>query len=214
MIFLRVLPIAVFVTTVLCVTAGGWQYPFFFAYSAVLWLSSSAIYTFAPKDLVRERMKPPSDRDRATQRIAFPVMLVHYVVAGLDVGRFQWTQVSVWLQAAGLASVTLGMGLVGWTLLTNPFASSAVRIQDERKQTVVSTGPYALVRHPMYLGVAFFTLGSGLALGSWISWAMALPLLGVFVRRTLKEDRMLHDELDGYAEYAKKVRWRVIPFVF
>lgn len=214
MIFLKTFPIAVFVTAVLCVSAGGWQYPFFFAYSAVLWLSSSTINTLAPRELVAERMKPPSDRDRATRLISFPVVLGHYVVAGLDVGRFQWTFVPVWLQAVGLGLVTLGMGLVGWTLLSNPFASSAVRIQSERKQTVITTGPYALVRHPMYLGVVFFTLGSGLALGSWVSWAMALPLLGVFVRRTLKEDRMLHDELEGYAEYAKKVRWRVVPFVF
>lgn len=205
---------AAFVTALLCVAAGGWRYPFFFAYSAVIWLSVGTIYSFAPKELVQERMKPPSDRDRLTRLLAMPLMLGHYVVAGLDVGRFGWTHVSFGVQLVGLLLVTAGMAFVGWTLLSNPFASSAVRIQSERKQTVITTGPYALVRHPMYLGVVFFTLGSGIALGSWVSWVMVLPLLGIFVRRTLKEDRMLHDELEGYAAYAKRVRWRVIPFVF
>ena len=102
----------------------------------------------------------------------------------------------------------------GWTLLSNPYASSAVRIQTERSQRVISKGPYGFVRHPMYLGVLLISLGSGPALGSWWSSLVLVPLLAVFVARTLKEDRMLQHELDGYRDYAARVRWRVVPGLF
>jgi protein-S-isoprenylcysteine O-methyltransferase Ste14 len=79
---------------------------------------------------------------------------------------------------------------------------------------VITTGPYALVRHPMYLAVALVCLGSGPALGSWWAGLALVPVLAIFVRRTVIEDRMLHRELAGYAEYAARVRWRVVPGVF
>jgi protein-S-isoprenylcysteine O-methyltransferase Ste14 len=114
----------------------------------------------------------------------------------------------------GLSLVATAMGLVGWTLLENPFASSAVRIQPERGQRVITTGPYAIVRHPMYLGVLLFCLGSGPALGSWWSALPLVAVVPVFIRRTLLEDRMLQAELVGYADYSARVRWRVVPGVF
>ena len=117
-------------------------------------------------------------------------------------------------QIAGFVTIVGSFTLVLWTLLSNPYASSAVRIQSERGHTVISTGPYAFVRHPMYLAVFFFVFASGPALGSWWSALALLPLLAVFVRRTLIEDRMLHDELPGYATYARKVRFRVVPGLF
>ena len=100
------------------------------------------------------------------------------------------------------------------TLLSNPYASSAVRIQTERAQRVITTGPYAIVRHPMYTGVVFCCAGGGMALGSWWSALALVPVVAVFVRRTLIEDRMLHAELPGYAAYARKVPSRLIPGLF
>lgn len=212
--FLRAFLLAVVVTFTLCLAAGGWRFPFFFAYSSVLWLSTGFIYSRAAPELVKERMKPPSDRDRRSRLISLPLMLGHYVVAGLDVGRFGWSVMPLAEQFFGLSLVVAGVGFMGWTLLSNPFASTAVRIQHERKHEVITTGPYALVRHPMYLGVLLFALGSGAALGSWWAGLFMVPLLLVFVRRTLFEDRMLHDELEGYPEYAKRVKWRVVPGLF
>jgi protein-S-isoprenylcysteine O-methyltransferase Ste14 len=132
----------------------------------------------------------------------------------LDVGRFGWSSVPAAVQIAGFLASGGALALVGWTLLSNPYASTAVRIQSERGQTVITTGPYAFVRHPMYLAVLLFLLGSGPALGSWWSEIAMLPILPVFVRRTLFEDRMLHDELPGYAAYAQQVRFRVLPGIF
>jgi protein-S-isoprenylcysteine O-methyltransferase Ste14 len=217
MIILTVLLMGATVLALLLGSAGRWNVPAFFAYAALLSLSAASIQAVAllrHPDLVAERLKPPSDRDRATRRIATPLMLGHYVLAGLDVGRFGWSAVATAAQIAGFLLVAAGMFLVGWTLQANRFASSAVRIQHDRGQQVITSGPYAIVRHPMYLGVFLFALGSGPALGSWWSSLPLLPVILVFIRRTLFEDRMLHAELPGYPAYASQVRWRILPGLF
>lgn len=216
MMFLRMLPIAIIICAMLFIPAGRLDVPAFWAYVGVMLLSAGATTTALGRmypDLLAERMRPPSDRDRATRRLVALPFGAHLVVAGLDV-RFGWSAVPAVLQAMGIVSVVGGFALVAWTLLTNPFASSAVRIQTEREHKVISTGPYALVRHPMYLAVLFVCSGGGLALGSWWSALALSPVIGIFVRRTLLEDRMLHEELAGYREYAAKVRWRVVPGLF
>jgi protein-S-isoprenylcysteine O-methyltransferase Ste14 len=215
MMFARTLVFGIAVSIPLFAGAGRWV-PAFFAYALMLWLVAGSVYTVLlhkSPGLVAERFKPPSDRDRASRRIAIPLMLTHYLLAGLD-ARFGWSAVPSAVQAAGFLASGGALVLVGWTLYSNPYASTAVRIQTERGHTVVSTGPYALVRHPMYFAVLLYGLGSGPALGSWWSMIALLPVLVVFVRRTLVEDRMLHDELPGYDEYARRVRFRVIPGVF
>lgn len=164
-------------------------------------------------DLVRERMKPPSDREPLTRRMSVLPGLGHLLVAGLDL-RYGWSTVGLVPHLVGFAALVTGMVFVGWTFAVNRFASSAVRIQDERGHTVIRTGPYAWVRHPMYLGVLLVALGSGPALGSWWALLVAVPFVPIFVRRTRIEDRMLHAELPGYAEYAKATRWRILPGVF
>jgi protein-S-isoprenylcysteine O-methyltransferase Ste14 len=215
MMYARTLIFGIAVLVPLTAGAGRWV-PRFFAYAAMLWLVAGTVYTVLLRkspELVAERMKPPSDRDRASRRIAIPLMLAHYFVAGLD-ARFGWSRVPAALQIAGFAAAGGALAIVGWTLLSNPYASTAVRIQSERGHTVISTGPYAFVRHPMYFAVLLYGLGSGPALGSWWSMLALLPVLIVFVRRTLVEDRMLRDELPGYDAYAQRVRYRVLPGIF
>jgi len=215
MMFARTLVLAIVAAVPLFAGAGRWV-PAFLAYIAMLWFVPGAIYTVLLRrspELVAERMKPPSDRDRASRRIALPLALVHLLMAGLD-ARFGWSVVPAAVQAAGLLTTVGSLVLVGWTLWSNPYASTAVRIQAERGQTVVTAGPYGYVRHPMYLAVLLFVLGSGPALGSWWSMLPLMPVLVVFVRRTLFEDRMLREELPGYAAYAEKVRSRVLPGIF
>jgi len=202
---------------VLMVSAGRWDLPWLWAYTAGWGLyavvSAGVALRYNP-ELVAERMGPPSDRDRLTRMLALPPMLGHLVVAGLDVGRFGWSSVSLPIHLLGFAALTAGWGFVAWTFATNTFASSAVRIQEDRGQRVVEHGPYAIVRHPMYLGVLLTAIGSGPAVGSWWAGLVVLPIIPIFIRRTRLEDRLLHDELPGYRDYAQRTRWKVVPGLY
>lgn len=218
MMFIRPIPFVLFLGALLWLAAGRLA-PGFIVYVALLWMTFGSVYTIALRrspDLVKERFQPPSDRDRATRRVTAPLFLAHWIVAGLD-ARFGWTHEALrtWpIVLLGFVLMAAGLGFAGWTVLCNPFASSAVRIQSERNQTVITSGPYRFVRHPMYFGVVACCFGSPLALGSIVAGALLLPVLALFVRRTLIEDRMLHTELAGYADYATRVRSRVIPGLF
>lgn len=197
-------------------SAGRFDVPAFYAYVG-LWLAQM-VGTYAAlarrhPDLIEERAKPPSDRDRATRAVSMLPAMGHLVLAGLD-ARWGLTHVPLAAQTTAFVVLAAGLWFVTWTLTTNRFASTAVRIQQERGQTVITHGPYAIVRHPMYLGVVLVSLSGGVALGSWWSALALCTLVPVFLRRTAKEDRMLHDELDGYREYAARVRHRVLPFVY
>jgi len=115
---------------------------------------------------------------------------------------------------AGLVGYAVAMGGVFWAVRVNPFYSSVVRVQGDRGQRPVTTGPYRFVRHPGYTGTLLAMVCGGLALGSWVGM---LPIVGgvaLFVRRTLVEDRMLRQELAGYADYAQRVRYRLVAGVF
>lgn len=216
MMFVRFAIPTVVSWAVLFTTAGRFDHWPFWAYPGVMYVIGATTYTLLGRwspGLVAERMKPPSDRDRATRRLVALPFLAHLVLAGLDV-RFGWSVVPIGLTLAGLALVAGGFLLVSWTLITNPFASSAVRVQHEREQQVISSGPYAVVRHPMYLAVVLVCAGAGPALASWYAGLALLPVIAIFVRRTLIEDAMLHRELPGYAQYAARVRWRVMPGIF
>ena len=216
MMFLR-FAVPAFVLLVILLTAAGrfdvWS---FWVFVGVIYAIGATTYTLLGRwspGLLAERIRPPSDRDRATRRLVALPFLAHLVLAGLD-ARLGWSAVSAGATVAGLLGVAAGLALVSWTLLSNPFASSAVRVQHERGQRVISTGPYAVVRHPMYLAVFLVCLGAGPALASWYAGLALLLIIPVFVRRTLFEDAMLHRELAGYAQYAARVRWRVVPGVF
>jgi len=137
-----------------------------------------------------------------------------FLIAGLD-ERFTWTgQMPLALQVAGFVVWALGSGLFGWAMYTNIYFSSVVRIQDDRGHEVCDTGPYRFVRHPGYVGAALQSLATPLLLGSW--WALIPGALAVlsFAVRTALEDRTLRDELAGYSDYARQVRYRLLPGVW
>lgn len=157
-----------------------------------------------------EKTKP---FDKLFGRLTIPLVLGAFVVAGLDY-RFGWSAVPLWLQITGFVALAPTQYTVYWVMLVNAYAATTVRVETERGQHVISDGPYRFVRHPMYSGVVVGYLLLPLALGSW--W-MAVPLvmlICLFVWRTAHEDRTLLAELPGYADYAQKTRYRLLPGVW
>ena len=136
-----------------------------------------------------------------------------FVVAGFD-ARYGWSAVPLWLIAVGYALFALGFAMSTWVYSVNKFAEPSVRIQTDRGQKVVDTGPYAIVRHPLYTSAGVLVAGMPLALGSF--WALIPVGFGavILIVRTVLEDRMLQNELEGYKDYAGRVRYRLLPGVW
>jgi protein-S-isoprenylcysteine O-methyltransferase Ste14 len=175
-----------------------------------------ASFAFLDPGLLRERMRPGGQRPPLALHLFALVLLLHWIVAGLDRGRFHWSDtVPAWLRVAGLIAVAAGYGLALWAMLVNRFFSSVVRIQSDRGQYVVTTGPYRWIRHPGYLAGIVIFVASGIALGSWLATAMLIVLsLPFALYRAITEDRVLQAELPGYRDYAARVRWRVLPGIW
>lgn len=130
------------------------------------------------------------------------------LVPGLD-HRFHWSTVPTAVVLASDALVVLGLVIIFFVFRANSFAASTVRVETE--QPVISTGPYGVVRHPMYAGGGLMLVATPLALGSWWGLVVAVMLLGVIVARLLHEERFLAEHLPGYVAYCQKVRYRLLP---
>jgi protein-S-isoprenylcysteine O-methyltransferase Ste14 len=197
-------------------SAGSLAIPSFWVYLALLAAVFVASFVWVDPDLARERMRPGGGKPPLALRLYSGVLLLHLVIAGLDRGRLHWSDgVPPWLQALGLIAVAGGYAWCLWAMHVNRFFSSVVRIQTDRGQYVVSSGPYAVVRHPGYTGAILIMVASGIALGSWLSAAMLIVYSVPFLLyRAITEDRTLQTELPGYRDYAQRVRWRLFPGVW
>ena len=151
--------------------------------------------------------------DKTVTNFITMVTLLTLIVAGLD-ARFGWSQVALAVPIAGLTFVVLGSGIVSWGMAANKFFARVVRIQDDRGHAVCSSGPYRFVRHPGYVGMCAYSIATPFALGSWWAILPALFIVIGFVVRTALEDRTLRAELPSYAEYAARVRYRLLPSVW
>jgi protein-S-isoprenylcysteine O-methyltransferase Ste14 len=194
--------------------AGGWLFILLFfilcALAAIyLWRINPEV--FVARSKLRKGIKP---WDKVLMFFLFLSLMAIFPVAGLDDGRFHWSSVPTWLVVLGYVLFSIGFVLSAWAEAVNKFVELGVRIQTERGHKVIDTGPYAIVRHPMYLSAFFVFFGAALALGSF--WAMIPATIAnvVLIVRTAMEDRTLQDELDGYREYAFRVRYRLIPGVW
>jgi len=188
----------------------------FWVYVAIFAAMMAASFAFLDPGLLRERMRPGGQRPPLALQLATLVLIVHWVVAGLDRGRFHWSDgVPAWLRAASLIALAAGYGLAFWAMRVNRFFSSVVRIQSDRGQHVVTAGPYRWIRHPGYLAGIVIIVASGIALGSWLATAILVVFgLPFLLRRAITEDRVLQAELPGYRDYATRVRWRVVPGIW
>jgi protein-S-isoprenylcysteine O-methyltransferase Ste14 len=166
--------------------------------------------------LVRERqtVKPDTEPwDLAWNVVFWALMASGPVLAGLEAR--QGAEPGSWLEfAAGCGLLVLGFSLSGWAMASNPFFEPTVRLQKERGQTPVDTGPYATIRHPGYAGLALWALATPLLLRSAWAWAGALASVAWLVVRTAREDRFLKKRLAGYGDYASRVPFRLVPGVW
>ena len=136
------------------------------------------------------------------------------IVAGLDAVRYRWSHMPLWLEIAGALAVVLGIYVFHIVMLENSYASPVVKVDAERGHRVVSSGPYAWVRHPMYAGAILYFLGTALLLGSWYAFAIGIVLIVIIALRAVWEAETLRAELPGYADYASRVKYRLVPGVW
>lgn len=137
-----------------------------------------------------------------------------WITAGLDT-RFHWSHGMPPLAfIVGVVVAVLAAALIAWAMRSNKFFSSVVRIQKDRGHVVVTSGPYRFVRHPGYTGMSVFTLATPLILNSRWAFAPAMATAATAVLRTALEDRTLHNELDGYADYARRVKYKLVPVIW
>jgi protein-S-isoprenylcysteine O-methyltransferase Ste14 len=178
---------------------------------AVVWMKNKA------PGLLKERMSRKKDAKSWDKKIIalYTFLLVALVVvAGLDAVRFAWSRVPLSLKALGFLGYVPVMAWLFWVLTQNPFLSDKVRIQADRGHRVCTTGPYRCVRHPMYAGIILLVFCIPLSLGSFYALIPASAIAFLFVLRTSLEDKTLQRELAGYSEYARSVRYRLIPGIW
>jgi protein-S-isoprenylcysteine O-methyltransferase Ste14 len=200
----------------LLISAGDWTWKPAWAYWAILALSTM-LSLYGPlrldKGLIQERMsrKPDAKRwDRYCVGLVALFTMAEMIVPGLD-HRFGWTSPQpLWLHLLGLALAIAGTAGLMWAMQANRFFSAYVRIQKERGHSVISQGPYRIVRHPGYAFWSLRTIGIPLLFGSNWTFIVAVLFIAMFFVRTALEDEALQNELQGYKEYAEQVRWKII----
>jgi protein-S-isoprenylcysteine O-methyltransferase Ste14 len=199
---------------------GWWQA---WIYSGIIFLAGVGGRVWADRrhpGMQVERTKFVRAQDvKRWDKILAPLMAVSfayplYIVAGLD-HRFGWSvKFPLWLNIFGLILCALGYGFAIWALVENRFFTSTVRIQTERGHAVCDAGPYRFVRHPGYAGNLLSLAGIVLALSSLWTLVPAAAALIIAMARTELEDRTLQEELQGYREYAQRVRYRLVPGIY
>ncbi len=197
-------------------SAGRLDLPWFWAFIAVHLGLVLSLASSLDRGLMRERLRPgPGGEDRNLRWLLTPFLLAQLVVAGLDAGRFGWSgPLPPAVHAVGLVADAAGLVLALRAMIVNRFFSPVVRIQEERGHRLISEGPYRFIRHPGYAGMLLSFAGVGPALGSWWSLVPLIPVVLLIFRRLLIEDRYLREHLEGYAGYAQRVRYRLLPGVW
>lgn len=187
-----------------------------------LWLAGGLVSGLSlakqSPDILKERLRPPMQQaQKGWDRPLLLAILVgwaaFHIVAGLD-ARYGLSTVPRWLEVAGAIGFLLAIYVFHIVMRENTYASAVVKVDTERGHKVISTGPYAWVRHPMYGGAIFYFVGAPLLLGSWCALAIGIALIGILALRAVWEEQTLMTELAGYADYAKRVRYRMLPGIW
>jgi len=195
----------------------GWIFSIWFL--GLCYLVLIYLYRYDPALLEERYRQPGSGKEKRWDKyfvyILFVSFVIWFVIMPLDAQRFAWTtNFPVWLKSVGLIFLIGSAFFLFRSYRDNSFVSPLVRIQSERGQKVVSTGVYGFVRHPMYLGGILLFLGAPLLLGSVYGLIVGIFLSILFLIRITGEEKMLVEELDGYVDYKKKVKYRLIPYIW
>jgi protein-S-isoprenylcysteine O-methyltransferase Ste14 len=168
--------------------------------------------------LLEERINLSQSNQKAWDKVfillLYSFLFAWLVLMPLDAVRFHWSQMPLLLQVVGAVALVGSFFFISLTFRENSFLSPTVRIQEERGQTVISTGPYHYVRHPMYAGGLLLFLGTPLLLGSWYGLLLALIFIPAGAVRAVLEERVLRKELPGYDAYMAQVKYRLVPYVW
>ena len=221
-IFSSIMTILTFPAVILFLS-GDWLWPegWIFSLWFVVMILSNMIYLYRndPALLAERSKRPGSDNQKSWDK--YLLTGIYFMAIGwllimpLDAKRFGWSPgFPVWIKVLGGVALLPSLYLIYRATAENTFLSTMVRIQDERKQHVISTGVYSFVRHPLYLGCLCLILGGPLLLGSIYGLFLSLISVIVLIIRIIGEEKMLINELEGYGDYMKKVRYRLIPFVW
>lgn len=196
--------------------AGTFDYWQAWIYLAVLFIPMLGVMMYLLKNdpaLLERRLKAKekASEQKTIIKLASLVILIAFILPGFD-KRYGWSHLPVWAVILADVLVLTGYGIFFLVLKENSYAARTVEVESDQK--VISSGPYAIVRHPMYVGVLLMYTLSPAALGSWISVLPALLIIPVLVLRILDEEKILLVELKGYGDYMQKTRYRLIPGVW
>ena len=205
---------------ILLLAAGRWDYwqGWFYMGLTMAALVINLIALRKHPEVIRERLDPGKGQktwDKVYFAVTTPLFFITMLIGGLDAGRFSWSSAfSPWVYVASALVYIAGQGIFIWAKYVNRFFSSVVRIQADRGQEVIQEGPYRFIRHPGYIGGALYTIMTPILLGTlWGLIPQGIFILFMIVRTKLEDDT-LKKELPGYAEYAKKVKYRLIPGIW
>jgi protein-S-isoprenylcysteine O-methyltransferase Ste14 len=203
------------------VPAGSWRFWPGWAFLAAFLVPvvSTFIYFYLHDPEFLERRLRTDEKEKEQKLLlkwGKPLYIVAFLLPGFDF-RFGWSRslvgaVPLWLTALSLGMVVGSMALFFWVFIVNRFASRTVQV--EEGQRVIATGPYGVVRHPLYAGAVVMAIFTPTALGSFVAWPVFLLLIPLYVLRLLNEEEVLRRELPGYSEYCLRTRYRLIPFVW
>ena len=199
--------------------AGRLDWPMGWAYMAILIASTVVLLAFGDREMLLVRAgkeKGAKTWDQILAKVSFLLFWpISTVVAGLDYGRLHLSpSIPIPVRLMAMFVFAFGLAFSVWAMIVNKFFVKFVHIQTDREHAVITNGPYACVRHPGYAGSLLSFISLPVALGSL--WALLPASLGLslWVVRTYLEDRTLHKELDGYSQYASRVRWRLVPGIW
>jgi protein-S-isoprenylcysteine O-methyltransferase Ste14 len=191
----------------------GWLFLVVFSVCTIGFTTYLALYD---KPLLERRLAagPQHEKERSQKIIVSAIYIGFFaliVLPALD-HRYGWSPVAPGVTVAGNVLIVISFLFIFWVIKVNSYAASNIRV--EKGQTVIDTGPYAYVRHPMYAGAIWLFIAIPLALGAWWWTLLTIPCFPILVWRLLDEEKILRRDLPGYTEYTQKVRYRLIPHLW